>query len=219
MVNNESVDRIVNQIREDGEKEIRSILDKARETASEITGKAEKIRDETVARMIKEARDKGELAERRLLSSVKIEVKRAKLKSREEIVSRINAMVRGALEETRKDADYPAILTDLVMEAVRILRGDSFFVYVDRRDIGTLREKVFPEVRKRMTAESRQIAVLEAVELEKASFGGARVGVPDGKVIFDNTFEARLYRMRDEIRNSIFREVFEPEGREGSGSA
>jgi vacuolar-type H+-ATPase subunit E/Vma4 len=219
LVNNDSVDRIVNQIREDGEKEIRSILDKARETASEITGKAEIIREETVARMIKEARDKGELAERRLLSSVKIEVKRAKLKSREEIVSRINAMVRGALEETRKDADYPAILADLVMEAVRILRGDSFFVYVDRRDMATLREKVFPEVRKRMAGESRQIAVLEAVELEKASFGGARVGVPDGKVIFDNTFEARLYRMRDEIRNIIFREVFEPEGREGSGSA
>jgi vacuolar-type H+-ATPase subunit E/Vma4 len=219
LVNNESVDRIVAQIREDGEKERLSILEKARQTASEITGKAEKNRDEIAAGIIKDARDKGDLAMRRLLSSVKIEVKRAKLKSREEIVSRINAKVGGVLGEVRKDADYPAILTDLVMEAIRKLRGDSFFVHVDRRDLGTLREKVFPEIRKRMAAESRQIAVLEAVELEKSSFGGARVGVPDGKVIFDNTFEARLYRMRDEIRNMIFREVFEPEGREGSGSA
>ncbi len=219
MVNNESVDKIVGQIQEDGEKERRSILEKAGQTASEITGRAENNRDEIAARIIKEAQDKGDLARRRLLSSVKIEVKRARLKSREEIVSRINARVGAVLGEARKDADYPSILTDLVVEAVRKLRGDSFFVHVDRRDIGTLREKVFPEVKRRMAAESRQVAVLEAVELEKDSFGGARVGVPDGKVIFDNTFEARLYRMRDEARNIIFRVVFEPEGREGSGSA
>lgn len=219
MANNESVDRIVSQIREDGDKERRSILDKAEQTVSEMVRKAEKSRDETTARMMKEARDKGELARKRLLSSVKIEVKRARLKAREEVVSRVNARVNEALEKTRKDADYPAILTDLVLEAVRKLRGDSFIVHADRRDIATLKEKVFPEVKKRMEAESRRIASLEAAELEKDSSGGARVGVPDGKVVFDNTFEARLYRMRDEIRNIIFREVFEPEGREGSGSA
>jgi len=219
LANNESVDRIVSQIREDGEKERRSILEKAAQTASEIIQKAEKNRDENSVKIMKEARDKGELARKRLLSSVKIEIKRARLKAREEVVSRVGAMIDEALGKARKDADYPAILTGLVLEAVRKLRGDSFIVHVDRRDIATLKEKVFPEVRKRMEAESRRIASLEAVELEKDSSGGARVGVPDGKVIFDNTFEARLYRMRDEIRNIIFREVFEPEGREGSGSA
>ncbi len=219
MANNESVDRIVSQIREDGDRERRSILDKAEQTVSEMVRKAEKSRDETTARMMKEARDKGELARKRLLSSVKIEVKRARLKAREEVVSRVNARVDEALEKTRKDADYPAILTDLVLEAIRKLRGDSFIVHADRRDITTLKEKVFPEVKKRMEAESRRIASLEALALEKESSGGARVGVPDGKVVFDNTFEARLYRMRDETRNIIFREVFEPEGREGSGSA
>ena len=89
------------------------------------------------------------------------------------------------------------------------LEGDTFQVHVDRRDIGLLDENVFSAVREAMAAESRDIAGLEPMPLEKNSLGGARVGVPGGKVIFDNTFEARIYRLRDRTRNIIFEEVFE----------
>ncbi|MCK4538952.1 MAG: hypothetical protein KAV42_09175 [Candidatus Krumholzibacteria bacterium] len=219
MADNESVDRIVDQIMEDGEKEISSILEKAERTASEILEKARNSADEIAGKILREAEEKGDLARRRLLSSVNIEVKRAKLKAREEIVSKVNREVESGLADARAEAGYPELLADLIAEAIRWLDGDSFQVYVDRRDLSLLDEKVFRAVREAMATESRDITGLEAMSLEKNSLGGARVGVPGGKVIFDNTFEARIYRLRDRTRNIIFEEIFESEGSEGSGSA
>ncbi|MBN2184007.1 MAG: V-type ATP synthase subunit E [Candidatus Krumholzibacteriota bacterium] len=219
MVDNESVDRIVSQIIEDGEKEIASITDKAERTASEITEKAEKNGEAIAEKILKESQEKGEAIHRRTLSSVNIEVKRTRLKAREEIVSAINLKVLGALENIRSGGDYPDLMADMIVEAVMGLEGSSFQVYADRGDIDLLKNEVFDIVREKALGKGIKIELLEAMVLEKSSIGGARVGVPGGRVIFDNTFEARIYRMRDDIRNIIFEEVFEPEGSEGSNSA
>lgn len=219
MVDNESVDKIVSQIREDGEREMKSILEKADQTASEIISKAESQSEAAVEKIRKEALEKGETARRRLLSSVNIEVKRAKLKAREDVVNKAGKMVEELLAGSREKDDYPEVLAGLVVEALRGLDGSEFQVYADRRDVAVLKEKVFPAVIEKMSGEAKEIGSIEALPLEKSSMGGVRVGVPGGKVIYDNTFEARIYRMRDKIRNIIFESVFEPEGSEGSGSA
>ncbi|HSG28186.1 MAG TPA: V-type ATP synthase subunit E family protein [Candidatus Krumholzibacterium sp.] len=219
MADNESVEKIISQIQEDGEQEISSILSKAESTASGILEKAAQNAGEIAEKILKDARDRGELTRRRLLSSVSIEVKRARLKAREEIISKINDMVRTELERVRGSEGYPDIMAGLIVEAVLSLEGDSFQVYADRRDLSMLEEKVFPMVKEALVPEGRKVARLEAMQLEKDSLGGARVGVPGGRVVFDNTFEARMYRLRDRTRDIIFEEVFETEGSEGSGSA
>ncbi len=219
MVEKESVEKIIRQIIEDGENEIKSISEKAERTASEITEKAEDKGDEIAEKILKESREKGEAIRRRTLSSVNIEVKRTKLKAREEIVSAINQKVHEGLEKIRSDSRYPDLLADMIVEAAIGLEGDSFQVHVDRRDLALLKNKVFGIVREKALEKGIDIRHLEEKPLEKRSIGGARVGIPGGRVIFDNTFEARIYRMRDEIRNVIFKEVFEPEGSEGSASA
>ena len=219
MVDNGSVDKIRNRIREDGEKEIESILGKAEQTASDIKAKAEERGGKTADKIIKEAEEKGETAQRRLLSSVSLEVKRTRLKSREEVVSNAYERVRRALEDRRGKKDYPVILSNLIAESVLALGGDSFMVYVDRRDLGLLESKVFPAVKKIIEENGRNVKGFEAKALEAPSLGGARVGVPGGNVIFDNTFEARMYRLRNTIRSVIFKEVFSPEQSEESGSA
>jgi vacuolar-type H+-ATPase subunit E/Vma4 len=219
VVDNESVERICEQIREDGEKEIASILEKARSTAEDIREKAESKRDEVAQKILREARERGEAESRRLLSSVSIEVRRAKLKAREEVVNVITKKVQERLDGIRESSDYPDVLTGLVVEAIVGLEGKSFVVYVDRKDLELLEKKVFPRVKERMAAESSPVSSLQARTLEKSSAGGARVGHPGGKVIYDNTFEARMFRYRDDIRMTIFDEVFFKEDGGESGSA
>jgi vacuolar-type H+-ATPase subunit E/Vma4 len=219
VVDNESVDKICGQIREDGEKEIESILDKARRTAGEIKAKAEAQRDEIAARIMREAEERGKTESRRLLSSVNIEVRRAKLRAREEVVSVVNGMVEKELKGMRHSKRYPDVLAGLVIEAVRGLEGKSFVVFADKRDLGMLENEIFPRVKKAMTDEGRPVNALAARPLEKSTLGGARVGVPGGNVIFDNTFEARMFRFRDEIRARIIDRVFYTEGSGESGSA
>jgi vacuolar-type H+-ATPase subunit E/Vma4 len=219
LVDKESVEKICGQIREDGEREIASVLDKARSTADNIIGRAEARREEAKERIMRDARERGEMESRRLLSSVNIEVRRAKLRAREEVVGVITVSVEKELSGIRSSKEFPGILTDLVVEAVRGLGGKSFVVYVDRKDLSLLEESIFPRVKEIMAAESAPISSLQARPLEKSSAGGARVGHPGGNVIFDNTFEARLFRYRDEIRLAIYDEVFQSDEDGGSGSA
>ena len=219
MVDKESVEKICEKIREDGDKEIASILEKARSTAADILGKAEAKCDEATEKIMRDAKEKGETESRRLLSSVNIEVRRTKLKAREDVVGVITKKVEEKLAGVRSSAEYTDILTGLVVEAVRGLGGKSFVVYVDRKDLKLLEEKIFPRVREIMAGESAPVSSLQARPLEKSSTGGARVGHPGGNVIYDNTFEARMFRYRDDIRMAIFDEVFYPEDGGETGSA
>lgn len=215
MVDNESVDKITSQIIQDGERERESIRGKAEETAAGIIGKAEEEAKRISESLLKEAEERGQLERRRLLSSVNLEVKRARLRAREEVVSRVQEKVSEFLRGMRDRSGYADILAGLVAEAIGALDGDRFLIHVDQRDMAFLEERVFALVRDALAKSGRRADHLEARALDSPAMGGARVGVPGGNVIFDNTFEARIYRLRDEIRNIIFDEVFSsPESEE-----
>lgn len=210
MADMESVDKICEQIRGDGAKEIDSILEKARSTAAAIVEKAEGEARTVGDRLLKEATEKGTVAKKRVLSSVSLEVRRIKLRVREEVVNAVMDAVRANVERTRKRDDYPRVLAGLVAEALRMLEGEEFVVYADRRDLALLESAVFPAVRELMRKEGRAVRRIEGQALPDATAGGVRVGIPGGNVIFDNTFEARMYRYRDDIRAIIFDGVFAP---------
>jgi vacuolar-type H+-ATPase subunit E/Vma4 len=215
LVDNESVDKICSQIIQDGDRERESILGKAEETASGIIEKAEGEARHISEKLLREAEERGELERRRLLSSVNLEIRRAKLRAREEVVAVVQEKVTGILQERRERGDYAGILTGLIAEAIEALDGDRFVVHVDRRDVELLEKRVFAAVRDAAAKSGRKVEHLDSCVLEKSTLGGARVGVPGGNVIYDNTFEARMYRLRDEIRNIIFEEVFSsPESEE-----
>jgi vacuolar-type H+-ATPase subunit E/Vma4 len=213
LVEHESVDKICEQIREDGAKEVDSILGKARRTADEIIARSEAKARQAGERIVKDTRERGEIERRRALSSVSLEVRRIKLRAREEIVTAVMTRVNAAIEAVRSRDDYGDILVGLAAEAIRVLEGDRFIVHADRRDIALLESKTFPRVRELLKAEGRPIRSLEAQPLPGAALGGVQVSVPNGNVIFDNTFEARLYRFREETRAFIFEDVFSSQDR------
>lgn len=219
MVDNDSVDKICEKIREDGDSEIESIIEKAKQTAENIVARANKAAESAAEKILKEAREKGEIASKRLASSVNLEVRRVKFKAREEVIREINRRVEKALESRRTSDGYGQVLTGLVLEAIRSLEGDSFIVEAAPADIGIIEKEVFPAVRDQLKQEGRDVTKLTAGPLDRVVSGGVEVGVPGGNVIFDNTFDARLYRLREEVRNIVFEEVFSEERNEELGSA
>jgi V/A-type H+-transporting ATPase subunit E len=208
LADKESVDKICEQIQGDGAKEVDSIIEKAKRTAGEIIAKAESEAKKVGERIVSEAAEKGELAKKRTLSSVSLEVRRIKLKAREEVVNAAMDAVRRNVGECRKRKDYPQVLAGLVAEALRMLEGDEFVVYADARDTALLESAVFGAVKETMKGEGRTVKRIEAKALPEATMGGVQVGVPHGNVIYDNTFEARMYRFKDDIRAIIFEGVF-----------
>jgi vacuolar-type H+-ATPase subunit E/Vma4 len=219
LVDNDSVDKICERIRDDGDAEIQSIMEKAKHTADDIVTRANNAGKAAAEKLLKEAQEKGKIASKRLLSSVNLEVKRARLKAREEVVQAIRGRVEESLNAYRTSGGYGSVLAGLVLEAIRSLEGDTFVVRAAAEDLGMIEKEVFPIVRKQLKSEGRDVTRLSTDQLDVPVTGGVQIGVPGGKVIYDNTFEARLYRLREEIRNIIFEEVFSEGSKEEPGSA
>ena len=207
----ESVDKICARIRGDGAREIDEILERARLSAAEIVAKAEAEATKAGERIVRKAADKAELAKRRGLSSTSLEVKRIRLRAREEVVTAVMERVRAEIESSRKRSDYAAVFAGLVTEALRVLEGEEFVVSAAARDLALLESAVFPAVRERMRKEGRPVKSIEGKELSAPTAGGVQIAVPGGRVIYDNTFEARTYRYRDDIRAIIFESAFSTE--------
>jgi vacuolar-type H+-ATPase subunit E/Vma4 len=212
LVDRESVESICERIREDGNREIESIIEKARLTAAGIVEKAEGEAKEVADGIIEDGEKKGKEASRRVLSSVNIEVKRTKLKAREEVISEINRRVGDELSQVREGENYRDILLRLSEEAIGCLEGEKYIVYVDRRDRDIFTGRVLPELKKKVSKSRKGSVEVVVKSLEDGTEGGVKVGVPEGNVIFDNTFEARMYRLKEEIRSVIFNKVFTREG-------
>ena len=165
-------------------------------------------------RILKEATEKGVVAKKRVLSSVSLEVRRIRLKAREEVVSAVMDAVRADVEKGRKRDDYPRVLAALAAEALRVLEGEEY-----HRLRGQARSRA-PRVRRLSSGagadeegRARRETHRGQERSRSSTAGGVQVGVPGGNVIFDNTVEARMYRYRDEIRAIIFEGVFSSEDR------
>ena len=207
----ESVDQICERIKGDGQKEIDSILEKARRAAAEIVAKAEEEAKRAGEHIVKEATEKGEIVKKRSLSTVSLEVKRIRLRAREEVVTAVNERAQAEIDKIRSRADYAAILAGLIVEALSVLESSEFVVHADKRDLELLASDVLPAVRKKERDAGRSVKRLEALELSDPTTGGVRISVPGASVVYDNTFEARTYRFRETIRGIIFEGLFSAE--------
>ncbi|OQX82724.1 MAG: hypothetical protein B6D63_07335 [Candidatus Latescibacteria bacterium 4484_7] len=208
MTNEDSVNEICRQIIADGEHEVSSILEKARRTADDITSKAEEEGKKAAEKILKEADSRVEAIKRRAVSSVELEVKRERLKVRESLFDMVMEKVNELLSSARGRSEYADILAGLAVEAIVALGSANVTIFADSRDVQLVESKVVPKVKDMLAGLGKEIESVDVKPLDKPSIGGVVVGVREGNVIYDNTFESRLYRMQSDIRTIVYNELF-----------
>lgn len=207
MVNEESLNEICRQILEDGQREVDSILDKARRTADSILEKARQNGQKASEEILKEAEAKAQAIKKRTLSTVALEAKRERLRLREELFKEVMSRIKEKLGKLRELEQYPEVLTRLAFEAIDALRKNEITIFADSRDIELVKKEVVPSVVGKAKEKGVEIDSVEVRELDRPVLGGLMVGATGGNVIYDNTFESRIYRMENEIRGIVYREV------------
>jgi len=208
LTNEDSVNEICRQIIADGEHEVSSILEKARRTADDITSKAEEEGKKAAEKILKEADSRVEAIKRRAVSSVELEVKRERLKVRESLFDMVMEKVNELLSSARGRSEYADILAGLAVEAIVALGSANVTIFADSRDVQLVESKVVPKVKDMLAGLGKEIESVDVKPLDKPSIGGVVVGVREGNVIYDNTFESRLYRMQSDIRTIVYNELF-----------
>jgi vacuolar-type H+-ATPase subunit E/Vma4 len=182
------------------------ILEKARVEAEEIVERAEKVAVRDISRVRDEMRAKAGTAEAELEDRLAagrealraenaILERRRIMEKREEAIEDVFA---AALERLRGDssgADRAELLKRLVQEAVDALKLERVEVRLNASDRElALKENLFDGL------EGVSVSVAQE-PLDSA--GGVVVLDESGRIFFDNTFEARLERQREELRAKV----------------
>lgn len=190
------IKKIISKIKEDAEREAEKIKEEARKKEEEILKKAEAEAKSKSDEILNQGKKEAELEKQRILANAKLQAKKIKLDVKEKIIEKSFSLAEEKLKEVVSSEEYEKILKDLIREAISTLGREDLEVLCRKED-----EKVVKKI----------IKDLSGVELAKdniSTIGGVIVRSKDRQVQVDNTFEARLTRMRDDLRIEVAKILF-----------
>jgi len=195
----EAQEILAREILADGRRRAERILADARAEADKLLAEADTRAGAEAAKIIADGQKQARKRTQMILSSVVQETAQRKLSAREDAVQQILAEARARLEKLDGPAYRNALLA-LSAEALRRMPGEAFVVRVTglgESECAALRDTLLA----RMRAEGRPLAI-QCVPVA-AGPRGVIVESADGRLRWDNTFEARLNRMRAGLRRLI----------------
>ena len=173
------------------------------QTLEEGLSRLRKYREETSERIKNELSmisREARISSVKMISQAEMEAKKEYLNAIEELVNSIMDESVEKIKEMKNTEKYERALEHLIRGAVEAVGGEKFKISCSTED----REKV-----SRISARiGRELGVEISLEPEPINtVGGVKVKNEDGSAVLDNTVEARLERMRSEIRVMIIKQL------------
>lgn len=193
-----ALETMLNAIQREANEKVQRIDQDTVERAQAIHERAKARVEAEVDRYVEEARVEATRELQREVNAANLKSTRAQTDVRREVYDEVFAAVRTKLEEMRASATYPDVFRALVCDAITGL-GAGLEVHIDPRDTEHLDAFLASGV-------STQIV---KVVPDLSSLGGVIAYSENGRVMRDNTLEARLERVRVERARDIW-DVLEP---------
>lgn len=147
---------------------------------------------EAVVKILETSLKQAESVKRQIIGAAELETRNTQLKSLERAVNDAFEMATKQVSDSSGAAHEKAI-SGLINEGLDVI-GPRAKVQCAAKD----RKAVAAALKKLQGGEK---VILDEAPIEK--MGGVVLTTPDGSVRFDNTFEARLERMRPNLRKEI----------------
>jgi len=185
---------------------VKRILEQAREEAAAVAERSAKAVDREVqrARQVSSGRKEAmesalrDASKRRIYSrraEAEQERRRAAMNAREEAVESVFVEALRELKEIGDPSERRNLLEALIREGIRAVDGRSVRVRLNPTERKLLLGSDFPEEIDGVTVTIDEDCIDAA--------GGPIVSDDSGRVVFENTFEARLARMRESLRRLV----------------
>ena len=162
---------------------------------SENLAKIETARKETaeaVAKILESGEKQAESVKRQVIGSAELDARNAQLRSLERAVNEAFDMANKQIS-SGSGASQEAALVSLIQEGLDVIGTNAKVQCAakDRRAVSSAMKKLGSK------------AKLSLADEEIDTLGGVVLATPNGSVRFDNTFEARLERMRPTLRKEV----------------
>lgn len=168
---------------------------KAKESSDAITKKAE-------------LQAKSEMA--RYEASAKLKSKYRMLQSKEQLIEDVLEAATQKLDNMVGKAEYKKVLTKLAIDGGITLQGDTLELILPKNHSSYIDVAEIEKSISKVTGNKTKVSISKETIRSK---GGVVITTPDSKKQVINTFEARLERLEDRIRERIASILFEDENK------
>jgi len=196
-------DALIGEILADARKKAERLARRADQEAKGVLNKARHEADALAAAAIAAAQARAGREKTVVLATVDIEAQRLDIDAHERIIREAFDTAGKRLADKRS-YDYAGTLVKLIAAAAKTIGGDSFTVALSQddarqADARDLQQKVSAALGRAVTLQLDQPAPIT---------GGAIVRSADGHRLVDNSLEARMRRMREQLRRQVAQELF-----------
>jgi vacuolar-type H+-ATPase subunit E/Vma4 len=202
-VEDERIQRVVEDILREGRRKADEIVERAKKEAEMILNSARIRAEEEKQTKIREAEESGRVLKERTVSEAGMRARMDFLAGREKIVDGIMERVLRKFEEIGETSEYRGWLFDSAVRACFSIGAERVVLRANERDARFLKTKLEEIAKKR----GKRVAIGEPIR----TVGGVRVESGDGDVSVDETIESVVRRNTERIRKRII-ELISEEG-------
>jgi len=184
-----TAEKIIEQIKEDSQKEIEQILKEAKEQATGILKEAKKEAEQESDKILSDGTQKSENIKKILISKANQDAKREIMNAREEIIEECFSKAYHELSILRGN-EYEKIVKKLIEDG-RGKIGGEFSLLISREADKTI-------------AKDLGLSIVGKVERS----GGVILKSVDSRVTLDHTFDGILKREKAKIRRKVGKLLF-----------
>lgn len=207
----EDIKQITQSLEKEADEKKEKIIQEAKEKAEEKKSAAHKEAEEEAEEIIEEGEREAESIVRRVLSSARTEARRKELEFKDSLSEEVFERAMERLKDLREDQEeYEETLVNLIRDGGISVGGGDLEVFILEGD-NFLSEKQIEEIEKDISEQTGKDTSIELLEKLDRAFGGAVVRKSDGSLQCNNTFKARLDRMKSSLRTQVTKTLFEEE--------
>lgn len=199
----ESTEAIRERILRDAREKADRIIKEARNRAEEIIRKAKKNVEETKKIELKQRKEHIDQTSRERLAEEKIERHRRLQSFRSEMIEKVYDEALNRLRNYCEKPQYVETLKKLAVEAGIALRGGDLLILANERDQKRLTRKILDELSTSIERKTNKRTILNLAHKTINCIGGVVVSTVDERATVDNTLDARLKRLKEEIRTEL----------------
>ncbi len=212
-----NLEALVQRVLEKARTQSDSMVERARKASDREVGRAEAQYREQRESFQSQLRDEAESRLRSLRSESERKIRRASMIAIQEAV---DSVFSDALEAAGKEFDSKErleLLKELLIEGAQAVDSVPARVRLNERELDLLRRECSSELREdgEYHLDNGLRFVLDEDPINTA--GGPLVTDMSGRVVYDNTFEARLERKREDLRRMVSKALSLEAGKKGPG--
>jgi vacuolar-type H+-ATPase subunit E/Vma4 len=186
-----SMEKVIERINADSFLQASEIISSAKKKAEEILSLAAVEAAVEESRVRETARRETASRVAQILAQGRMEAREITRSARDGVMTRCFAMAQQELQKIPATPVYPVILERLMIEGIDLVGGDEVSLLVNQRD-----RPIIESVAKRF---NRQKPLIRISNQPIDSGAGIIIKSSSGKISVDNTFDARLLRMKKDL--------------------